>query len=73
MNPAWRDRVLRWRDALSKISHGPALQACADQIHSEHPSGVVECVELDAVLMLPRIITMALIPLDQVCEINRSR
>ena len=58
------------RNSLSKLNHRLALQLGADQIHCQHPSGVIESVELDAVLMLPRVITLTAIPLDQVCEIN---
>ena len=58
------------RNALSKLNHPLALQVGVDQIHRQHPSGVIESVELDAVLMLPRVVTLTAIPFDQVCEIN---
>ena len=70
MNPERRHWVLCRRNALSKLNHPLALQVGVDQIHRQHPSGVVESVELDAVLMFPRAVTLTAIPLDQVCEIN---
>ena len=56
-------------DALSNLDHGPALQVGVDKVNSQQPTWIVERHKPQPMLVLPQIIALRLIPLDDVAKI----
>ena len=57
-------------NALANLIHVSALQLRVDEVNAQHPTRIVECLETHSILMLPRIVAVRLIPLDNVAEID---